>query len=155
MNEHSKNENPSLRAFETGRLERRDVRDKGAKKAQRVSQPRELAVVTLGAVASIAGLGGLLAANPPSWATTPENATRETAATAEANPGGAKQGDEEPQPRSTSADSNQASVDLVPARRQEEASEPPVEQASPPPPASSEASRRGGSAGLASLASSS
>ncbi|HET7479928.1 MAG TPA: hypothetical protein VFJ72_10495 [Rubrobacteraceae bacterium] len=38
------------------------------KKAGRVSQRRELAIVTLGMAASIAGLGGLLAANPPSWA---------------------------------------------------------------------------------------
>ena len=36
------------------------------KKVRRVSQRRELAVVTLGAAAAITGLGGLLAANPPS-----------------------------------------------------------------------------------------
>lgn len=43
-------------------------------KIGRVSQRRELAAVTLGAVAAITGLGGVLAANPPSWATTAANA---------------------------------------------------------------------------------
>ena len=37
-------------------------------KARRVSQRKELAVVTLGAVAAITGVGGLLAASPPSGA---------------------------------------------------------------------------------------
>ncbi|MGI9050954.1 MAG: hypothetical protein ACR2GU_16530 [Rubrobacteraceae bacterium] len=40
----------------------------GRKKIRRVSQRKELAVVTLGAVASITGIGGFLAANPPGWA---------------------------------------------------------------------------------------
>jgi hypothetical protein len=40
----------------------------GKAKSRRVSQRRELAVVTLGMVASIAGLGGPLAADPPSAA---------------------------------------------------------------------------------------
>ena len=44
------------------------------RKTGRVSQRRELAAVTLGAVAAITGLGGILAANPPSWATTAANA---------------------------------------------------------------------------------
>ena len=39
------------------------------RKARRVSQRKELAVVTLGAVAAITGVGGLLAASPPSGAT--------------------------------------------------------------------------------------
>ena len=38
----------------------------GRPKTRRVSQRKELAVVTLGAVAAIAGVGGLLAASPPS-----------------------------------------------------------------------------------------
>lgn len=38
------------------------------RKARRVSQRKELAVVTLGAVAAITGVGGLLAASPPSGA---------------------------------------------------------------------------------------
>ena len=42
------------------------------KRARRVSQRRELAVVTLGAVASMTGIGGLLAANPPGWTTAAE-----------------------------------------------------------------------------------
>ena len=50
--------------FETG-----NPRKKGSgKKTRRVSQRRELAIVTLGVVASITGLGGVLAANPPGWA---------------------------------------------------------------------------------------
>ena len=76
MNEQSKKESSRLRDFETGLSRRRDTGDREPKKARRVSQRRELAVVTLGAVASIAGLGGFLAANPPSWATTPETACR-------------------------------------------------------------------------------
>ena len=36
------------------------------RKARRVSQRKELAIVTLGAVAAITGVGGLLAASPPS-----------------------------------------------------------------------------------------
>ena len=43
----------------------------GRPKARGVSQRKELAVVTLGMVAAISGVGGLLAANPPSWAATP------------------------------------------------------------------------------------
>ena len=39
------------------------------RKARRVSQRKELAIVTLGAVAAITGVGGLLAASPPSGAT--------------------------------------------------------------------------------------
>ncbi|QIN78202.1 hypothetical protein GBA65_06405 [Rubrobacter marinus] len=46
----------------------------GKPKARRVSPRKELAVVTLGMVAAISGVGGLLAANPPSWANTPEPA---------------------------------------------------------------------------------
>jgi cytoskeletal protein RodZ len=38
------------------------------RKARRVSQRKELAIVTLGAVAAITGVGGLLDANPPSGA---------------------------------------------------------------------------------------
>lgn len=38
------------------------------RKARRVSQRKELAIVTLGAVAAITGVGGLLAASPPSGA---------------------------------------------------------------------------------------
>jgi hypothetical protein len=38
------------------------------RKARRVSQRKELAVVTLGTVAAITGVGGLLAASPPSGA---------------------------------------------------------------------------------------
>jgi type IV secretory pathway VirB10-like protein len=44
-------------------------REGPGKQIRRVSQRKELAVVTLGMVAAISGVGGLLAANPPSWAT--------------------------------------------------------------------------------------
>jgi len=47
------------RRFETGRSG-----DARKKKPRRVSQRRELAIVTLGAVAAISGLGGFLAARP-------------------------------------------------------------------------------------------
>lgn len=56
--------------FQTASSERRGVR----KKTGRVSQRRELAIVTLGAVAAITGLGGILAANPPGWAVSDTNA---------------------------------------------------------------------------------
>lgn len=49
-------------------------REGPGEKVRRVSQRRELAVVTLGMVASIAGLGGVLAANPPGWAISQANA---------------------------------------------------------------------------------
>jgi hypothetical protein len=44
-------------------------REGPGKQIRRVSQRKELDVVTLGMVAAISGVGGLLAANPPSWAT--------------------------------------------------------------------------------------
>lgn len=135
LNARSKNQNPRLHDFETGRSQRVTLGDKGSKKARRVSQRRELAVVTLGAVASIAGLGGFLAANPPSWSTTPEAASPEVAATAEANPDGAAQGDEGTRQREADVGSNPAGVEPAPIRSQEETSEPPLEQASPAPPA--------------------
>jgi hypothetical protein len=81
-------------------------------------------VVTLGAVASIAGLGGFLAANPPSWVTTPQNTAPETVATLELEPDGEAPGDEGTQP--------------APMRRQEEFSGSPTEQDPPAPPASSQ-----------------
>jgi hypothetical protein len=127
LNERPKDHNPRLHDIETGRSRRRNPGDKGPKKAQRVSQRRELAVVTLGAVASIAGLGGFLAANPPSWATTPENAASESAVAAEADPNGATRGDEETRPREADASSNPASVEPAPMQRQEEASETPAQ----------------------------
>jgi hypothetical protein len=138
LNEHPNDQNPRLHGFETGRSQRRDPRDRGAKKAWRVSQRRELVVVMLGAVASIAGLGGFLAANPPSWATTPQNTAPEIVATTELEPDGAAPGDEGTQPRGAGADSNPASVELAPIGRQEEFSGPPTEQAPPAPPASAQ-----------------
>ena len=56
------------------------------KKVRRVSQRRELAVVTLGAVATITGLGGLLAANPPSWTAPLQAAPAESALVDQAEP---------------------------------------------------------------------
>lgn len=64
------NQRPLQESFETGRSRR----DGTGKKVRRVSQRRELAIVTLGVVASITGLGGVLAANPPSWAVSEANA---------------------------------------------------------------------------------
>ena len=123
MKKHPKDQNPRLHGFETGRSRRRNPAGKGPKKAGRVSQRRELAVVTLGAVAAITGLGGFLAANPLNWATTSENAAPETVAVAEADPGGTAPGDEVPQPR-----------EPAPIQVQEEAPEMPAEQAPPGPP---------------------
>jgi len=72
-----KEQNAPLENFETGRSG-----SKGSKKkARRVSQRRELVVVTLGAVAAITGLGGVLAANPPGWATSSDTTAPETSAT--------------------------------------------------------------------------
>jgi len=83
------------------------------KKVRRVSQRRELAVVTLGAVATITGLGGLLAANPPSWAAPPQATPAESALVDQAEP------------------SAQADVESAPPRGREEAPQAPVEQAQP------------------------
>jgi hypothetical protein len=60
----------------------------GTAKAQRVSHRRELAVVTIAAVASISGVGGLLAAgqNTPVW---PANVSR-SALTSSEQPGQAQ-----------------------------------------------------------------
>ena len=82
-----KEQSTPLDGFETGRSESTGSR----KKARCVSQRRELIVVTLGAVAAITGLGGILASNPPGWATsldTPaqETTVTETAAAAESLP---------------------------------------------------------------------
>jgi hypothetical protein len=138
LSEHPKDQAPRLHDLETGRSQSRDPRDRGAKKARRVSQRRELVVVTLGAVASIAGLGGFLAANPPSWVTTPQNTAPEPVATLELEPDGATPGDEGTQPREAEADSNPTSVEPAPVRRHEESSGIPTEQAPPAPPASSQ-----------------
>ena len=138
LNEHPKDQNPRLHNLETGRSRRRDPRDRGAKKARRVSQRRELVVVTLGAVASIAGLGGFAARNPPGWVTTPQNTAPETVATLELEPDGEAPGDEGTQLREAGADSNPAGVEPAPMRRQEEFSETPTEQDPPAPPASSQ-----------------
>jgi len=82
-----KEQSTSLDGFETRRFESKASR----KKAHRVSQRRELVVVTLGAVAAITGLGGVLASNPPGWATSldttaQETSVSETPAAAEALP---------------------------------------------------------------------
>jgi hypothetical protein len=64
LDDTSQNQNPRLESFETG-----SPKSKGSKKkGRRVSQRKELAVVTLGAVAAIAGVSGFLAASPPSGA---------------------------------------------------------------------------------------
>lgn len=69
-----KEQSTPLEGFETGRFESKGSR----KKAHRVSQRRELIVVTLGAVAAITGLGGVLASNPPGWATSLDTIAQET-----------------------------------------------------------------------------
>jgi hypothetical protein len=62
LDDTSQNQNSRLESFETG-----SPKSKGSKKkGRRVSQRKELAVVTLGAVAAIAGISGFLAASPPS-----------------------------------------------------------------------------------------
>ncbi len=66
-----------LENFETGRSGSEGSR----KKARRVSQRRELVVVTLSAVAAITGLGGVPAANPLGWAVPLDNTALETSAT--------------------------------------------------------------------------
>lgn len=72
-----KKQSARLENFETGRSESEGSK----KKARRVSQRRELVVVTLGAVAAITGLGGVLAANPPSWAASSDTTALEISAT--------------------------------------------------------------------------
>ena len=69
-----KEQSAPLDGFETGRFESKGSR----KKAHRVSQRRELIVVTLGAVAAITGLGGVLASNSPGWATSLDTTAQET-----------------------------------------------------------------------------
>jgi hypothetical protein len=69
-----KEQSTPLDGFETGRFESKASR----KKTHRVSQRRELIVVTLGAVAAITGLGGVLASNSPGWATSLDTTAQET-----------------------------------------------------------------------------
>src|SRR3954447_2608967 len=69
-----KEQSTPLDSFETGRLESKGPR----KKAQHVSQRRELIVVTLGAVAAITGLSGILTSSPPGWATSLDTTAQET-----------------------------------------------------------------------------
>lgn len=64
------NQSPSTERSQNAGSKHAGIRNK----IGRVSQRRELAAVTLGAVAAITGLGGVLAANPPSWARTGANA---------------------------------------------------------------------------------
>ncbi len=64
-------------SFETGSP---SVGNPKSIKVRRVSPRRELAVVTLGAVAAVAGLGGFLTANPPAWVVTQEKASQQAAA---------------------------------------------------------------------------
>lgn len=113
------------------------------KKSRRVSQRRELAVVTLGAVATITGLGGLLAANPPSWATdTQAAAPAESVLVDQADP--PPRNDERGR-RGPDVASVQADVEPAPTR--EDTPQAPVEQAQPvysaPSPASAATRSRG------------
>ncbi|HEX2729104.1 MAG TPA: hypothetical protein VHM16_05070 [Rubrobacteraceae bacterium] len=75
-------QSPHPEGFQTARSERGG----GRKKSGRVSQRRELAIVTLGAVAAMTGLGGVLAANPPSWATSETSAQPAVTAQAATTP---------------------------------------------------------------------
>lgn len=64
-----------------------ETRKKRAANERRVSHRRELAVVTLAAVASISGVGGLLAVNPPaSQSAQPAGAREQPALAAPARP---------------------------------------------------------------------
>jgi len=76
------NQRPLPEGFQTTSAERRGIR----KKTGRVSQRRELAIVTLGAVAAITGFGGVLAANPPSWAASETSARSAVTAQAATTP---------------------------------------------------------------------
>ena len=69
-----KEQSTPLDSFKTRRFESKGPR----KKAHRVSQRRELIVVTLGAVAAITGLSGILASSPPGWATSLDTTPQET-----------------------------------------------------------------------------
>jgi hypothetical protein len=69
--------------------------ESGRPKARRVSQRKELVVVTLGMVAAISGVGGLMAANSPSWASADEPAAatvQQTTAQQQAGRQAAEQG---------------------------------------------------------------
>lgn len=80
MDNTSRSQNPHLESFETGNPE-----SKGSKKkVRRVSPRKELAVVTISAVAAITGVGGFLSASPPSEAVT--SAGYETAASTTPEP---------------------------------------------------------------------
>lgn len=87
------------------------------KKVRRVSQRRELAVVTLGAVAAITGLGGVMATNSPGWAT--------TAATTPAEMTAETRAPEAPAP----AESGSASVEPSREQREAPAQQTPAQQA--------------------------
>ena len=130
LDENSKNRYRSLGSFETG--------GKGAgpekKKGRRVSPRRELAVVTLGAVAAITGLGGFLAANPPSWALAPETATQETASEA-ATPAEPAEGTWQSE---ADADSTPTGVESTPVQEEWAEAPPPAWSAPPREPAATE-----------------
>ncbi len=116
------------------------------KKIRRVSQRRELAVVTLGMVASIAGLGGVLAANPPGWAISQANAqpaitARESTvqeATTPANTASTKAGRDKVQHLHKKAQRRARATKLASAgtnststSKQEETTQAPVQQTTP------------------------
>ena len=67
------NDSPDRRPSSKNSKDASSKRAGASEKRGRVSQRRELAAVTLGAVAAITGLGGVLAANPPSWAASAAN----------------------------------------------------------------------------------
>ncbi len=128
MDEISKNQKSRLESFETGRS-----KSKGSKKkVRRVSQRREMAIVTLGMVASITGLGGLLAASPPPFLVAQEEMAVQSSGEAQANTVDATQED-----WSTPAPVQDDQVSARPVqepRREQPAVMPPEEPSAPSPP---------------------
>jgi hypothetical protein len=107
-------------------------------KAPRVSQRKELAVVTLGAVAAITGVGGLLAASPPSGAS--DDTAYQTPTFGEPDP--AQSNGETPSEASTTESEPPTKQKQEPKNKQEPVQQPVQQEPAPAPSWSAPASQQ-------------
>ncbi len=107
-------------------------------KARRVSQRKELAVVTLGAVAAITGVGGLLAASPPSGASV--DTAYQTPTFGEPEP--AQSNGETPSEASTTESEPSTKQKQEPKNKQEPVQQPVQQEPAPAPSWSAPASQQ-------------
>jgi hypothetical protein len=107
-------------------------------KVRRVSQRKELAVVTLGAVAAITGVGGLLAASPPSGAT--DDTAYQTPTFGEPEP--AQSNGETPSEATTTESEPPTEQKQEPKNKQEPVQQPVQQEPAPAPSWSAPASQQ-------------